>query len=496
MATKQRISTADVFGELANVLSRQAGKSSIHTYEPHAKQVQFHSSNARVRQFLGGNRSGKTVGGAIEAIWYLLGEHPYKETPRPPVFGRAIGVDFTQGVGKIIIPKLKEWLPLSALKNGSWEDSYEKSTRTLTLKNGSQMEFMSYDQELEKFAGTSRHFIWFDEEPPEDIFNENRMRTVDVKGDMWMTMTPVEGMTWTFDEIYSRSGIDPSFLSIVVDITDNPHIDGDEIEQLLAGLSEDERKARLRGEYVSLGGMVYKDFGDKNLIDPMLPPKEWLHFRMMDHGFNNPTAWLWGAVSPSGEVIIYAEHYESGMVVKEHAEVVREKTREFGIVPAYSVGDPSIRNVDPITGTSIQLEYIENGIPIILGVNDVHAGIIRTAGYFQQRPTEFGDRPKLFITRDCSNLIYELKRYRWATWANKKLIRERNKKEEPNKKDDHAVDALRYGIMSRPEVDDGKTVPQTAYVAVEASEATTDHMVASFKKKHRQFVDPHLGSEW
>lgn len=491
-----KTTNSDAFALIASALAKGAGKASLATYDPHPKQILFHSSDAKVRQFLGGNRSGKTVGGAVETIHYLRGESPFKSVPPAPVYGRAIGVDFLQGVKKIIIPKLQEWMPPSLLKNGSWEDSYSKQDRTLTCSNGSQIEFMSYDQELEKFAGTSRHFIWFDEEPPEDIFNENRMRTVDVLGDMWLTMTPVEGMTWTFDEIFSKSGIDPAFLSIVVDIADNHHIAHEEIEDLLGSLSEDEKKARLRGEYVSLGGTIYKDFGDDNLIDPMIPPVEWMHFRMMDHGYNNPTAWLWAAVNSEGEIIIYDEHYESDMVVREHAKVVNEKTKAHKRQPFYSVGDPSIRNIDPITGTSIQLEYIENGIPIVLGNNDVQAGIVRTANYFKKRPSEHGERPRIFITRNCVNLIHELKRYRWETWANKKLVRQRNKKEAPLKKDDHACDALRYGIMSRPAVNDtGKEAPEV-FMPIEASVASQEEMKVEFKDRNKLTIDPYLGSEW
>jgi hypothetical protein len=58
----------------------------------------------------------------------------------------------------------------------------------------------------------------------------------------------------------------------------------------------------------------------------------------------------------------------------------------------------------------------------------------------------------LRISPECGNLIWEMKKYRWKTYANKKLQYENNPYDEPHKKDDHACDALRYIIMTRPDL--------------------------------------------
>lgn len=502
-------SLSDVLQEIAEGIRQAARSPDIHGYIPHPKQVDFHNMENKIRLFIGGNRSGKTVAGAAEAVWWATGTHPYRRTPEPPVRGRIISVDFKHGVENIVKPELMRWMPPSALINGSWEDSYSKEFHKLTLTNKSTIEFMSYEQELEKFAGTSRHFIWFDEEPPQSIFTENKLRTVDVSGSLWLTMTPVEGLTWTYDEIYAKAGIEPAFGAVEVDMGDNTYLSEAEMQEILDTLTEDEREARVHGKYVAIGGLIYKRFDPlKHVIDPFIPPKTWLHFRMMDHGYNNPTAWLWGAVNPDGEIFIYEEHYRNGKVVAWHAEKVKNKTQELGVAPLYSVGDPSIRNVDPITGTSIQLEYIEHGVPIILGNNDVKAGLIRTAGYFEGITNEAGEiqRPKLYITRNCSNLIWELRRYRWGSWANKKMRDQRNAKEEPNKKDDHAVDALRYGVMSRPEMDSGTAVPSYDTLSAAVNEAvgvstainpSTGLIDEGLKRSsRRRIVDTHLGEDF
>jgi phage terminase large subunit-like protein len=104
----------------------------------------------------------------------------------------------------LFFPQLKQWLP--AFGFGEWIMGrlLGLNHKILTLENGSQVEIRSYEQELEKFAGVPRHFIHFDEEPPYDIFKECKARLADYNGRWWMTMTPVDGMTWTYEEIFEK----------------------------------------------------------------------------------------------------------------------------------------------------------------------------------------------------------------------------------------------------------------------------------------------------
>jgi phage terminase large subunit-like protein len=415
-----------------------------------------------------------------------------------------VSVDFLNGVEKIVRPEISRWLPTSELLGGSWETAYDKELRTLTLENGSTIEFMSYDQDLDKFAGTSRHWVWFDEEPPKDIHTECLLRLVDTGGDWWITMTPVDGMTWVYDDIYERANpsnadYDANLLVVEVDTTQNPHINAGEIDTLLAGLDANEKKARLHGQFVMRAGLIYPTFNESiHVVNPILPmelnPNQWMHFNMMDHGFSNPTAWLWSAIDREGRMIVYEEYYKQREIVKVHAQNVLAINSRLQIAPTYSVGDPSIRNTDPITGTSVQLEYIEHGIPIILGNNDFKAGTEAV----RRRLGGNGSPVGLYITRNCTNLIWEMKRYRFALWANKKMDREKNQKEEAHKKDDHACDALRYGVASRPQVEDF-SFPEEVYKrsqhgSVSPYDGRIDHGVTA--PARRTATDEYLGEVW
>lgn len=492
-------SSTDGFRFLSEQLRAQIARPNIHGYRPHAKQVKFHSSDSKARLYIGGNRSGKTTGGIAEDIFWLTGRHPYRVTPPPPVRGRIVSVDFLNGVEKTVRPELARWMPPSELLGGTWSTAYSKELRTLTLENGSFVEFMSYDQELDKFSGTSRHFIHFDEEPPQDVWLENKARLIDTGGSYWVTMTPVEGMTWIYDDIYQAAKTDPKISVIEVDMTENPYLSVNEVDDFVSGLSADDKKSRVKGQFVQVGGLIYKHFSaDKHVIDPIDPRtlKDWYWYASLDHGFNNPTAWLWHAVSPDGKCITFDEHYVSGEVVDYHAQAVRAKVESHGRAPNVYVGDPSIRSVDPITGTSIHLEYTKAGIPILLANNDVAAGINRVSSYL--------DSGNLVITRNCVNLIGEMQRYRWKTWASKRIQHLNNNHEVAHKKNDHAVDSLRYFIMSRPELAPMSNMPGAAKnpLGLEPHRADGQMYVPAREAKqersewHVETADEYMGGYW
>jgi len=451
MARKARVlEPQEILAELASSLRRTSVRPSIFGYKPMDHQEKIHTSTAKGRALMGGNRAGKTVCGAAEVVMWLTGKHPYRPTPRPPIRARGISVDFDHGFELIMKPEIARWMPPSELIDGSWDKSFQKSTRILTLANGSTIEFLSNDQDVDKHAGTSRDLIWFDEEPPKEIFNENMARLIDVSGSWILTMTPLDGMTWVYDDIYLPSMLKPDPYVIEVDMDSNIYINTLEIDSYLSGMTEDEKQARRHGKFVQIGGLIYGKYLKQgaNVIEPVLGTErwetirtKWTHFLAMDHGFNNPTCFLWFAADTDGRLLVYDEYYVSGEIVSHHASEVRQRCEILGIEPAFVVGDPSIRNTDPITGTSVQTEYIENGLPVALGNNNVPGGINRVARLLEHN--------KLIVTKNCEKLLWELQRYRWGRWSSRKIEATNNVKEHPVKKDDHACDALRYGVASR-----------------------------------------------
>ena len=449
----KEFSVLDAAEFLAQGLKNQARKPNILGYKPHEKQLQFHQMDKKGRLYIGGNRSGKSYGSVAEDVWWLTGRHPYLKVPEGPIRGRLVAVDFLQGVEQIIMPILKGLLAPSDLINGSWEDSYSRSMRVLTLANDSTLEFMSYEQETEKFAGTSRHFVHFDEEPPLHIFNECLARLVDTAGSWWISMTPVEGLTWTYEKIYepAKNQTIPYYGVVEVDMLDNPHITKEAAEQYLSALDDDERKAREHGEYRQLGGLVYKRFDPKiHVVDPIIPPRDWRWYLSLDHGFNNPTAVLWHAVSPDNHVITFDEWYYNEKTLDEVASAVLKKIAAHGKDPELKCADPAIAQRSAHNGTSIQTEYATRGLYLALGNNDVQTGVAKIQNYLRNDPLT--GKPRYTITENCVNYINEMKKLRWKTWASKKMQYANNPQETIHKKDDHACDSARYFFSFLPDL--------------------------------------------
>lgn len=438
--------TEELLQKLTSGIKKQADKPNLYGYQPHTKQELFHKSGAKRRLYIGGNRSGKTYSSVAEDCYWLTGTHPYRDTPEPPIRGRVVTVDFTYGLEQIILPLFKSLMPTRFLKNGSWEDSYSKQFRTLTLTNGSTVEFMSYEQETEKFAGTSRHFVHYDEEPPLHIFNECNARLVDTDGCWWISMTPVEGLTWTFEKIYEKAKTDPNLYVVEADMLDNPHITPEAAEAYLSGLDDDERKAREHGTYVQLGGLVYKTFNEEihviESIDPKSIPAHWRWYQSFDHGFNNPSGILWHAVSPENQIITFSELYEREWTLDQVAAAIHEREAQWGRTADFRVADPAIAQRSAHNGTSIQTEYAMRGLYYALANNNVEIGVAKVQNYLRINPAT--GKPYRQITANCTNFIHEMKRLRWKTYASKKGQFENNPQEKIHKKDDHLCDSDRY----------------------------------------------------
>jgi hypothetical protein len=273
-------------------------------------------------------------------------------------------------------------------------------------------------------------------------------------------------MSWVFDDLFNpgKEGLDDDIEVIEVDMLDNPYVSREAAERFLKGLDKQEREAREHGKFVQLGGRVFKEFAkETHVVESFIPPKEWEWYRSIDHGFNNPTAVMWHAVSPDNDVVTFSEHYASEMTVKEHAVVINEREAAWGIDSSsiICVGDPAMNQRSGITGTSIIQEYADYGIFISTeGIpKDVAVGVNKMTQYLRLNSKNI---PKWTVTENCDALINEMLRLRWKTWQNRKMAYENNKHEQIHKKDDHACDSTRYFFTLMPDLTPLETEDNTS----------------------------------
>jgi len=183
-------------------------------YKPYAKQREFHDAGAdegvRERLLIAGNQLGKTYSGSFEAAMHLTGLYPdWWDGVRfdAPTAGWAASVT-NQGtrdtVQRLLIGRPGEWgtgaIPKSCLlevkrATGGVADSVDSITVRHKTGGISRLMFKTYDQGRERWQGDTLNFVWFDEEPPLDIYTEGLTRTNATQGVVWTTFTPLLGMS-------------------------------------------------------------------------------------------------------------------------------------------------------------------------------------------------------------------------------------------------------------------------------------------------------------
>lgn len=433
---------------------------------PYPEQDRFFKSLKMGRFVSGGNRGGKTDAIVIDGVLTALNQHPYR--PRNPLWGngpvqlRYVVPDVGVGVTQTMVPKFQRWIPPEELKDGSWARAWDPNNYIITFRNGSTIDFVTHNMLLLKLGSVPRHALYFDEEPPQDVFNESMMRLVDYEGFWCIAATPTRGFTWTHDLLWEPARTEGDekaewIDTFVLDAASNPFniATPESMNRYFVGMSKEERAIRESGEFVSRTGRVFPNFDEATHVikaDQLgLPSKSWTWYSSVDFGINNPTAWLWHAVSPSGDIVTFAEHYSSDMLVPQHAAIVKMKEKAWGKEADFRTGDPHGNQRNGQNGMSYLSEYALRGIyigteGIPVGEGSVMLGIEKMQQYFAPRKNSgWGtNRPKWVISSNCTNFIRELKRLQFDGFESDKKAYASNKKETVASKDDHAFDAARY----------------------------------------------------
>jgi PBSX family phage terminase large subunit len=240
------------------------------------------------------------------------------------------------------------------------------------------------------------------------------------------------------------------FFNIRAPSTENVHLPDGYIDTMLASWSKERIEREIMGSDDTFEGMVYTEFDRSvNVVKPFRLPDTWAKRVGIDHGFRNPAAWIYGALDHDGNMYVYREYYQKEKIIEDICKDNRRLIGDEKIEQARI--DPSVKATRGATGKSdydVYLEHLPNGFPLLMAQNDVTSGIDRVKSYM--RPDKTG-RPRLYIFDTCTNLIDEILQYKWEEQISSRQGKV-NDKEKPVKNNDHAVDAMRYLMMTAPDI--------------------------------------------
>ena len=193
------------------------------------RHMEFFRAGAshRERLFMAANRSGKSVAGGAEMTYHLTGQYPdwwegkcfdhpiralaagdTSQTTRDIIQHKLLGGLWdTPEFGTGLIPR--ELLGKPTVSRGI-ANAYEEITVEHVCGGTSRLAMRSYDQGRRIFQGVEQHVVWMDEEVPRDVYEEALVRTMTTQGVVFMTFTPLQGLTpLVVDFLETRSEQEP-----------------------------------------------------------------------------------------------------------------------------------------------------------------------------------------------------------------------------------------------------------------------------------------------
>lgn len=376
-------------------------------------QKQIARDKHRFRVVNCGRRFGKTILATEEMI--ALGLHREARIAYvAPTFQQARDIAWEQLKKRLrdVDPEINESRLEIRFKN------IQGTTSTIVLRGW---------EAIETLRGQSYDFVVLDEVASMRYFWEGwqeviRPTLTDRKGGAMFISTP-KGFNH-FYELYNKESEDQQFKSFHFTSYDNPNIPKEEVDEAKNQLTEDRFAQEYLADFRKQEGLVYKEFqrGRHVYKDATIDVAERL--AGIDFGFTNPTAILTIVRDRNDVYWVTDELYKTNLTTDAIAEYVISK----GYNKIYP--DPaSPEAIKHLTDKHLNVYEVSKG------KDSIATGIAMVRELFKQG--------RIRIHESCKNLIWELE-----TYAYPERRENNNEAEVPLKENDHAVDALRYCLMT------------------------------------------------
>ncbi|WP_245164000.1 terminase large subunit domain-containing protein [Bradyrhizobium elkanii] len=292
---------------LSREKNRRSTENKLKYYKPYPKQNVFHMAGAshRERLFRAANQVGKTWAGGFEAAMHATGRYPDDwqgrtfDEPIAAWVGSPTGETLRDGPQRILLGRVGQHgtgtIPKDAIREKIPGRGVSDLIDTLVIKWGgggdvqapdSIIGLKSYVQGREKWQGETLHWVWFDEEPPEDIYTEGLTRTNVKQGSVWLTFTPLLGMS----EVVRRFLLEPSpdRHDTNMTIEEAEHFTPEQRRQIIASYPAHEREARTKGVPILGSGRIFPVSEESITCEPFAIPNHFHRLGAMDFGWDHP----------------------------------------------------------------------------------------------------------------------------------------------------------------------------------------------------------------
>lgn len=288
-------------------LKRRQDRNKLSRYKPYPKQKDFHAWGKlkRERLFRAGNQLGKTWSSAYEIAYHLTGLYPDwwegKKWARG-VTGWALGesMESTRDtLQRLVLGRPGEWgtgtIPADLIIDVKRAQNVADAVDCVYVRHASRLVsrlyFKSYEKGRSKLQGETLDFAAMDEEPPLDIYTEVLTRTNATKGLVWITFTPLLGMS----DVVRRFLQTPTSETVDINMTidDVGHYSEDDRRRIIESYPAHEREARALGVPILGSGRVFPVAEELLRVEPFQIPDHWPVIAGIDFGIDHYTAVAW-----------------------------------------------------------------------------------------------------------------------------------------------------------------------------------------------------------
>src|SRR5271154_4583420 len=284
--------------------ARLASQQKLDDYHPYAKQLAFHAAGKdyRERLLMAGNQLGKTLAAGMEYAMHATGRYP---TAWPgkcydrSIVGWAAGItgeSTRDNVQRILLGRPGSYgtgaIPKDAIVDIPPARGQPDLQDSIKVRHASgevsHIALKSYEKGREKWQGETLDIVWFDEEPPLDIYIEGLTRTNSTLGPVFVTFTPLLGMS----EVVKRYLIDkvPGTHITQMTIHDVDHYTAEQRASIISSYPEYERDARTKGIPQLGSGRVFPIAESELVSDPFNIPPHWPQLGGLDFGLDQSSA--------------------------------------------------------------------------------------------------------------------------------------------------------------------------------------------------------------